>query len=133
MKKGRTVLQAKRYGIHSCTANTSLLVAIRTMVDEEISSLVVEDDEGYLLGLITRNDVLRVHIDRDNWAAQPVKDHMQRDMPVVTPQTLLLDAARLMTQQRARQVVVALDEDGKRRPVAMLTDADLAYHLVKSS
>ena len=133
MKKGRTVLQAKRYGIHSCAANTSLLVAIRTMVDEEISSLVVEDDAGYLLGLITRNDVLRVHIDRDNWAMQPVKDHMQRDIPVVTPQTLLLDAARLMTERRARQVVVVLEEDGKRRPVAMLTDGDLAYHMVKSN
>lgn len=133
MKRGRTVLQAKRFGIHSCTANTSLLAAIRIMVEEEVSSLVVADDAGYLLGLITRNDVLRVYIDHDRWAALPVKDFMQRNIPVVSPQTLLIDAARLMVSQRARQVVVVLEEDGQRRPVAMLTDADLAYHLVKSS
>jgi CBS domain-containing protein len=133
MKKGRTVLQAKRYGIHSCSANTSLLVAVRTMVEEEVSSLVVEDDEGCLLGLITRVDILRVHITLDNWASQMVKDHMQRDIPVVSPQTLLIDAARLMINSRARQVVVVLEGDGKRRPVAMLTDGDLAYHMVKSN
>ena len=78
MKKGRTVLQAKRYGIHSCSANTSLLVAVRTMVEEEVSSLVVTDQQGYLLGLITRVDILRIHLDQDNWASQMVKDHMQR-------------------------------------------------------
>ena len=133
MKKGRTVLQAKRYGIHSCSANTSLLVAVRTMVDEEVSSLVVEDDEGCLLGLITRVDIVRVHIALDNWASQMVKDHMQRDIPVVTPQTLLADAALLMINSRSRQVVVVLEDGGKRRPVAMLTDGDLAYHMVKSN
>jgi hypothetical protein len=26
-----------------------------------------------------------------------------------------------------------LDENGKLRPVAMLTDADLAYHMVKAA
>ena len=133
MKKGRTVLQAKRYGIHSCSANTSLLVAVRTMVDEEVSSLVVEDDEGCLLGLITRVDILRVHIALDNWASQMVKDHMQRDIPVVTPQTLLADAARLMINSRSRLVVVKREDGDKRRPVAMLTDGDLAYHMVKSN
>ena len=133
MKKGRTVLQAKRYGIHSCSANTSLLVAVRTMVEEEVSSLVVTDPQGYLLGLITRCDILRIHLDHDNWASQQVKDHMQRAIPVVTPQTLLIDAARLVLDSGTRQVVVVLDEGGKQRPVAMLTDGDLAYHLVKSS
>ena len=95
------------------------------------------DGIGRIRGLLsrleaTRNDVLRVYINQDRWAALPVKDFMQRDIPVVSPQTLLIDAARLMVSQRARQVVVALDEAGKLRPVAMLTDADLAYHLVKS-
>ena len=133
MKKGRTVLQAKRYGIHSCSANTSLLVAVRTMVEEEVSSLVVEDDEGCLLGLITRVNILKAHIELDNWASQPVKAHMQSDIPVVTPQTLLAEAARLMITSHSRQVVVVLEDGGKRRPVAMLTDGDLAYHMVKSN
>ena len=76
MKKGRTVLQAKRYGIHSCSPSTSLITAIRTMVEDEVSSLVVEDDQGYLAGLITRTDILRAHISLENWASQCVREHM---------------------------------------------------------
>ena len=133
MKKGRTVLQAKRYGIHSCSPTTSLISAIRTMVEEEVSSLVVEDDRGYLAGLITRTDIVKAHITLDNWASQCVREHMRRDVPMVFPTTLLIDAARLMLDQGCRQVVVVLDENGKLRPVAMLTDADLAYHMVKAS
>ena len=54
-------------------------------------------------------------------------------MLVVFPTTLLIDAARLMLEQGGRQVVVVLDENGQLRPVAMLTDGDLAYHIVKAS
>jgi predicted transcriptional regulator len=103
------------------------------MVEEEVSSLVVEDDRGYLAGLITRTEILAAHIDLDNWASQCVRDHMRRDVPVVFPSTLLIDAARLMINQGAKQVVVVLDENGQQRPVAMLTDADLAYHIVKAA
>ena len=132
MKKSRTVLQAKRYGIHSCTGHTSLLIAIRTMVEEEISSLVVTDDRGYLIGLISRNDILRFYISHDNWASRLVQDHMQRDVPTVMPQTLLHDAAELVLSACGQQVVVVLPEGEDLRPVALLNDADLAYHLVKS-
>ena len=132
MRKGRTVLQAKRLGIHSCGPNMSLVSAIRLMVDDEVSSLVVEDDRGYLLGLISRMEILRAHVEREDWASELVKDHMVTDVLVVTPQDLLMDAARMMIQRDVRQVVIALEEEGRYRPVALLTDGDLAYHLVKA-
>lgn len=131
MKKGRTVLQAKRFGIHSCSPHTSLVRAIRIMVDEEVSSLVVQDDEGALVGLITRLDILQAHVELDNWASRQVSEHMRTDVLVVRPQTLIVDAARLMFDSNTRQVVVVLEDEGQRRPVAVLSDADLAYHLVK--
>lgn len=132
MKKGRTVLQAKRLGIYSCGPNTSLLAAIRLMVDEDISGLVVVDNNGYLRGIIRRADVLKAHLEHDNWATLPVKDFMHSDVPVVTPSTMLGDAARLLLSHPMEQVVVALPEGNELRPVAMLTDGDLAYHLVKA-
>lgn len=132
MRKGRTVLQAKRLGIHSCGPNMSLVSAIRLMVDDEVSSLVVEDDRGYLLGLISRMEILRAHVEREDWASELVQDHMVTEVLVVTPQDLLMDAARMMIQRDVRQVVIALEEEGRYRPVALLTDGDLAYHLVKA-
>jgi CBS domain-containing protein len=133
MKKGRTVLQAKRFGIHSCALGTSLVLAIRIMVDEEIGSLVVTDDQGLLAGVITRMDILAAHMQMDEWAYQPVSAHLRTDVPVVSPHTTLMDAARLMLASDARLVVVAITEEGSQRPVALLTDADLAYHLVKGA
>lgn len=132
MKKGRTVLQAKRLGIYSCSPTTSLLAAIRLMVEEDISGLVVVDHNGYLRGVIRRADVLKVYLDRDDWAVLPVKDFMHTEVPVVTPSALLGDAARLLLSHPMEQVVVALQEGNELRPVAMLTDGDLAYHLVKA-
>ena len=132
MKKGRTVLQAKRYGIHSCGPTTSLISAIRTMVEDEVSSLVVLSNEGYLMGLVTRADILRAHLDLDDWASRQVQEFMAREVPVVSPTTLLIEAARMMMDQPVRQVVVALDEGEHKRPVAILTIGDLAYHLVKA-
>jgi len=131
MKRGRTVLQAKRLGIHSCSPDTSLVSAIRTIVDEEVSSLVVADDDGYLLGLISRVEILAAYLAMDDWASQPVSAHMTTKVVVVTPQTLLRDAAQLMLDHRTHQVVVVLEEDGRQRPVALVTDSDLAYHMVK--
>ena len=46
------------------------------MVDEEVGSLVATDDQGYVTGVITRADILHAHIERDDWAARQVKDHM---------------------------------------------------------
>ena len=133
LKKGRTVLQAKRLGIHSCIPTTSLVSALRTMVEEEISSLVVLDEDGYLEGIITRMEILGAYLALDEWASELVQDHMTRDGVVVSPHTMLLEAARLMSERQVGQVVVALAEGEKQRPVALLNDADLAYHLVKGS
>lgn len=131
MKKGRTVLQAKRYGTHSCSPVTTLLTAIRLMVEDDVRSLVVQDERGHLQGVITRAQILEAHLSRDDWASRLVKDHMVRDVPVVSPQALLADAARLVLKSPLHEVVVVLDDGGERRPVAVLTDADLAYHLVR--
>lgn len=133
MRKGRTVLQAKRFGIHSCGPNTSLVSAIRLMVDDEVSSLVVQDDAGCLMGLITRMEILQAHAEREDWASQVVADHMVTDVVAVSPNTMLMDATRLMLDRGIRQIVVVLDDNGSHRPVAMLTDADLAYHIVRGA
>ena len=51
-----TVLQAKRYGTFSCHSRTTLLGAARRMANEDISALVVTDDDGYLAGYLFDQD-----------------------------------------------------------------------------
>jgi CBS domain-containing protein len=43
-----TVLDAKRYGVYTCGGDATLQEAAVRMVEEDVSALVVVDEEGYL-------------------------------------------------------------------------------------
>jgi CBS domain-containing protein len=131
MKHGRTVLEAKRFGCHSCTSDAQLIDAVTKMVEHDISSLVVTDSEGYLAGIITRSDILRGYLANDDWQRQPVGDYMTSDVVTVAPEDLLATVANLLLDHRIHRVVVVRDENGKHKPVAVVSDTDLIYHMVK--
>ncbi len=133
MRKGRTVLEAKRYGIHSCQRTDSLLHVARKMVASDISALVVVNPTGDLAGIITRTDLLRACVTNENWETQPVEAHMSIDVVTVTPQTMLRDVANLLLANHIHRVVVVREENGLKIPVAVLSDGDFVYHMVKDA
>jgi CBS domain-containing protein len=131
MKQGRTVLEAKRFGCHCCASDAPLIDAVTKMVEHDISSLVVTDAAGYLAGIITRSDVLRGYLASDAWQRQPVGDYMTRDVVTVAPEDLLATVANLLLDHHIHRVVVVRDDNGKRKPLAVVSDTDLIYHMVK--
>ena len=131
MKKGRTVLQAKRFGIITCNEHITLLEAARRMVDEDVSALVVVDDDGYLSGIITRTDLLRAYHEHDHWERQVVMNYMVREVVTVSPSDLLSQVAEIILEKQIHRVVVVNTDEGKFRPVGVLSIADLVYHMVK--
>lgn len=131
MKKGNTVLEAKRYGIYSCYHNTPLLEAARKMVTEDISSLIVLDSEGFLTGILTRTDLVRAYINNDEWENLPVSDFMSSEVITVDPKATLMEVASLLQEKHIHRVVVVRLEDGKQRAVAVVSDSDLVYHMIK--
>lgn len=131
MKEGRTVIEAKRLGCYHCNADTLLVEAVRRLVSEDISSLVVTDHDGYLVGVITRADVLRCYLAHDDWERQPVGNYMTREVVTVSPDAQLRDVANLLLEKHIHRVVVVREENGKQKPVAVVSDSDLVYHLMK--
>ncbi len=131
MKKGRIVLEAKRFGCHSCAPDTPLVEAVTQMVHHDISCLVVIGHDGYLTGIITRNDVLRGYLASDAWQRLPVGDYMTRDVITVSPEDSLNTVANLLLDHRIHRVVVVRQENGKPKPVAVISDTDLIYHMMK--
>ena len=129
--KDLTVLQAKRYGIFSCTADTLLIKAARKMVDEDISGLVVTDQDGGLAGILTRTDLLRAYHTESGWADEPVEKYMNREVVHVTPQDRLSDVARLLLEHQIHRVVIVQKENQRLRPVGVISDADIVYHMTK--
>ena len=133
MRTDQTVLQAKRFGIFSCSQDETLQEAARRMVEEDISALVVVDKEGYLVGIITRIDLLRALTKLEDWEKLLVKDYMNTQVVTVTPQTQLTRVAELLVDKQIHRVVVAREENGKKKPVSVVSAADLVYHMIKST
>ncbi|MBP7687798.1 MAG: CBS domain-containing protein [Thermoflexales bacterium] len=131
MKEGRTVTEAKRFGCYHCTADTLMGEAVRRLVTEDISSLVVTDRDGYLVGVITRADVLRCYLGHDDWTEQRVGDYMSQQVVTVSPDDQLRQVADLLLDKHIHRVIVVREEGGKQKPVAVVSDSDLVYHLMK--
>lgn len=131
MKHGRTVLEAKRFGCHTCYPDSLLGEAVRQMVDQDISCLVVVEHDGYLAGIITRNDVLHGYLSHADWEQQPVSTCMTQQVITVLPEDLLSTVANLLVEHHIHRVVVVRDENGKQKPLAVVAATDLIYHLRK--
>ncbi len=131
MKQGRTALEAKRFGCYTCYPDTPLVQAVQRMVKEDVSCIVVVDHEGYLSGIITRSDVLRGYLENDDWQQAPVNKYMTQNVVTVLPEDLLRHIADLLLEHHIHRVVVARQEHGKQRPVAVISDTDLIYHMMK--
>lgn len=129
MKKGRTVQEAKRYEIYSCTPDTTLKQAAERMAAEDISALVVLEADGRLAGVISRIDLVRAYLATDDWAAHPVAQHMTRDVYTVAVTDQLSDVAHLLLNHHIHRVVVLKDE----RPVSVISATDLVYYMVNEA
>ncbi len=131
MKQGRTVLEAKRFGCQCCHPDTPLVEVVTRMVEDDISCLVVTEPDGYLAGIITRNDVLRGYLNSDDWQRLPAGSYMTRDVITVTPEDMLSTVANLLLDHHIHRVVVVRRENGKQKPLAVVSDTDLIYHMMK--
>jgi CBS domain-containing protein len=102
------------------------------MIDEDISSLVVVDSENFLAGILTRVDLLRAYMNVEDWRTEPVSRHMIAQVITVPAQELLSSVAETLLEKGIHRVVV-VDEDnqGRKRPIAVVSAADLVYHMMK--
>lgn len=125
-----TVIEAKRYGVFTCRETCTLNEASRHMVDEDVSALVVVDDQECMSGIISRIDILRAWVSSPDWKTKVVSDCMNSQVVTVTPEATITDVARLLLERQIHRVVVVRDEEGSQHPVSVVSAADLIYHLV---
>ena len=131
MSLDQTALEAKRYGVFTSEGRVTLADAIRHMVDEDVSALVITDEQGYLAGILSRTDVIRAAIQHPDWAERLVKEYMNAEVVTVPIQTSLRDVAEILLDHRIHRIVVVREEDGKKQPLSVIAAADIIYHLAK--
>ncbi len=113
----RTFISKKIIGV---TSDTSVQEAARKMVDFNISSLtVVEDDE--IAGLITNDDLKKRVIAEGLNPETPVKDIMTKELITVDIDIAVKDALEIMATKDIKHLLVKESE----KFVGMLTFSDL--------
>lgn len=101
------LLSGKPAAILSIAPGAAIAAAAALMAGANVGALVVADEDGRTLGLISERDVT-VAVAR--WGAdlarRSVRDVMADSMATVTPETSVVEAMKLMTEQRTRHVPV---------------------------
>jgi CBS domain-containing protein len=126
-----TVLEAKRMGVMACRRDCKLSEAAHRMLEEDVSSLVVTDNEGCLAGIITRTDLLRAANSSAAWWDELTETYMNTQVVTVPPTAHLSEVAAILIEHQIHRVVVVRAEDGKIKPLSVVSAADLLYHMVK--
>ncbi len=109
-------------------ASTRAVDAIRTMCDARVGSLLVQSDDGELLGIITERDILRYCSAHDGDIGNALIDAiMTRDLIVATADFSTEEAMSLMTEHRFRHLPVVAG--GKT--VGMVSIGDLVKAKLK--
>ncbi|MFC0211708.1 helix-turn-helix transcriptional regulator [Paenibacillus chartarius] len=88
--------------------------AVVTLFIENTSGLVVADENGGLLGVVSRKDLLKVTLGNASAASMPVTLVMTRKPNVVTvgPDDYVIDAARKMIHHQVESLPVVVRRSG---------------------
>ena len=103
-------------------ADSSVLDAVRRMVDSNVGSLLVTD-HGRDIGIVTERDYLRrVTLEGRDERETPVREIISSPLVVATPQTTVEECMALMTDRRIRHVPVVA---GDGEVVGLVSIGDL--------
>ena len=121
------VLAAKVVTLQTVRPGDLVSDCVKRMYDEDVGALAVIDDGG-LVGIFTERDALyRVLQARRDPTATTVFEVMTRDPEIVSPRLKVIDALRMVNEQRFRHL--PLSDHGEL--VGLLSSGDLTRWLLQ--
>ena len=99
----------------------------------QVSGVPVVDWTGYLVGVVSQMDLLRVRASDTLWAQWPgleARHVMSRPVLTVTAETPLGDAARRMEEHGVHRLVVV--EDDGETPIGVLSATDVVRAIAEA-
>lgn len=127
MKLVKHLLDAKGRSLVSISPGDSVFDAIKLMADRSIGSLVVMDEHGELVGIVTERDYARKVIIKGRSSRDTtVSDIMTTDVMTAGNDDTVNACMELMTEKKVRHLPVV--EDG--RVTAMISIGDLVQAII---
>ena len=112
--------------VESVTADTSVQEAATRLIEREIGSVVVVDEEGHLEGILTSTDFVNIVSEGQAASDTTVDAYMTSDVTTATANDSIHDVAEAMVEQGFHHVPVADDTEGV---IGMITTTDLTKYL----
>lgn len=125
--QGRPVLIRDTSTIHD---------AVVMLFSENVGSLIVTDADGWLAGIVSRKDLLKVTLGNPNAAAMPVNLIMTRHPNVITvnPEDSVAEAAKLMIRHQVDALPVTMaGAEGKLEVVGRITKTTMTKLLLDAA
>jgi CBS domain-containing protein len=114
------------------SVNVSVYDAICTMFLEDVGTLFVVDDRSYLVGVLSRKDLLRTSIGKQELESIPVNIIMTR-MPNITvcrQDDLILDVANALIEKQIDALPVVKDTEMGLEVIGRITKTNMTKILV---
>jgi len=123
----RNILQSKGVKIFSITPITSVYHALEIMVEKNVSSLVVMENEK-LIGIFTERDYARKVILKGKSSREtPVRDIMSGNVITVTPDSTIDECMKLMTGKFIRHLPVVEND----KLVGLVSIGDVVKYIIE--
>ena len=104
--KIRDILRDKGTDVVKIGPEATVLDAMRRLVEHDIGSVVVEEDDE-VVGILTERDVLRLGArDPHGWESTQVRDAMTSDLIIATPDDDTHYCMEIMTRNRIRHLPI---------------------------
>jgi CBS domain-containing protein len=125
----KTVREWMHHGVISCRPETPIDEVAATMEARDTSALVVTDQSGQAVGVISRTDLVNARFIQPYmkyWRGMTAEHLMSKPVVAVSPETDIDTAAHLLHAKRIHRLVVVEKSGDQIRPVGILSVTDLA-------
>jgi crotonyl-CoA carboxylase/reductase len=125
---GTKVRDLMHRGIISCTPTDTVGTVAKIMVNKEIHAVVVMDEQGKAIGVVSQTDMVLARQGRtpDEARSMPAKDAMTPGCATCDAEMLLSEAVSLMTGRRMHRLVVT----EKDQPIGVISMTDVVRKII---
>jgi CBS domain-containing protein len=130
----RTVTEIMHRGVLTCVRDTPIQDVARQMSELDVSALVVVNEDGVMVGLISRTDLVNARLYEQywkHWRGLTAGHIMVTDVVSVRPEDPLTHASKLMMERKIHRVVVVEDSEKGVKPIGVLSVTDLVRDIAK--
>lgn len=104
--KVRTILATKGPHVVTIDPGQPLRDAARLLAEHNIGALVVVDEQGRLVGIISERDIIQAVARLQDPLSQPVSQVMTREVVIGLPNDDLIAVAHTMTERQFRHMPI---------------------------